>query len=88
MRFSAIVALAAVVPLRAPALRLFGSLDLPDDALAVTLADSRGLLRLADSFEVDVRHPQGARERRVRDADEAARERSVERRWVIRDASG
>jgi hypothetical protein len=33
---------------------LFGSLDLPDDALAVTLADSQGLLRLADSSEVDI----------------------------------
>jgi hypothetical protein len=39
---------------RDPYKQLFGSLDLPDDALAVTLADSQGLLRLADSSEVDI----------------------------------
>ena len=33
---------------------LFGSFDLPDDATAVTLADSQGLLRLADSSEIDL----------------------------------
>lgn len=33
---------------------LIGSLSLPDDALAVTLADSQALLRLADSSEVDI----------------------------------
>ena len=39
---------------RDPYKQLFGSLELPDDALAVTLADSQGLLRLADSSEVDI----------------------------------
>jgi len=38
---------------------LFGSLNLPDDAIAVTLADSQGLLRLVDSSEIDI----GARAR-------------------------
>jgi hypothetical protein len=33
---------------------LFGSLDLPDDALAVTLADSQGMVKLADSSEIDI----------------------------------
>ena len=39
---------------RAPYRQLYGSLDLPDDAIAVTLANSQGLLRLADSSEVDI----------------------------------
>lgn len=43
----------------APYHRLVGSLELPDDAVAVTLADSQGLLRLPDSSEVDI----GARAR-------------------------
>lgn len=38
----------------APYKRLFGTLDLPDDAIAVTLADSQGLLRLPDSSEIDI----------------------------------
>lgn len=33
---------------------ILGSLVLPDDALAVTLADSQGLLKLPDSSEIDV----------------------------------
>lgn len=39
---------------RDPYKQLFGSIGLPDDAVAVTLADSQGLLRLADSSEVDI----------------------------------
>jgi hypothetical protein len=33
---------------------IVGRLALPDDAVAVTLADSQGLLRLADSSEIDI----------------------------------
>jgi hypothetical protein len=33
---------------------LVGELALPDNAVAVTLADSQGLLRLADSSEIDI----------------------------------
>jgi hypothetical protein len=33
---------------------ILGSLVLPDDAVAVTLADSQGLLKLPDSSEIDV----------------------------------
>ncbi len=33
---------------------ILGRLVLPDDAVAVTLADSQGLLKLADSSEIDV----------------------------------
>jgi hypothetical protein len=38
---------------------IFGQLDLPDDAVALTLVDSRALVRLADSTEIDI----GARTR-------------------------
>lgn len=37
-----------------PFRELVGALNLPDDAVAVTLADSQGLLRLPDSSEIDV----------------------------------
>lgn len=43
----------------APYQRIVGSLELPDDAIAVTLADSQGLVRLPDSTEIDI----GARAR-------------------------
>jgi hypothetical protein len=39
---------------RDPFRPLLGELTLPDDAVAVTLADSQGLLRLADSSEIDI----------------------------------
>jgi len=43
----------------APYHRIVGRLELPDDAIAVTLADSQGLLRFPDSSEIDI----GARAR-------------------------
>jgi len=38
----------------APLREIIGEVVVPDDALAITLADSRALLRLADSSEVDI----------------------------------
>lgn len=40
--------------LRDPLHLLFGTLELPGDATAVTLADSRAVVRLPDSSEIDV----------------------------------
>jgi len=37
-----------------PYRELLGQLNLPDDAVAVTLAESQGLLRLPDSSEIDI----------------------------------
>ncbi len=40
--------------LQDPLHQLFGRIDLPDDATAVTLADSRALVRMLDSSEIDI----------------------------------